>query len=69
LLVASGLKVPGFLVLMVLELVLSVWAERLGATPWHPHHIAERHGLLTIIGRGNPTQGTDAEEAESSLTH
>jgi low temperature requirement protein LtrA len=25
------------------------WAERAGATAWHPHHIAERYGLFTII--------------------
>jgi low temperature requirement protein LtrA len=52
LLVPIGLKVPGFLLLMVLELMLPMWAERSGATPWHPHHIAERYGLLTIIVLG-----------------
>jgi low temperature requirement protein LtrA len=33
-------------------LAVPAWAERAGATPWHPHHIAERHGLLTIIVLG-----------------
>jgi low temperature requirement protein LtrA len=28
------------------------WAERAGATPWHPHHIAERYGLLVVIVLG-----------------
>ncbi len=25
------------------------WAERVNPTTWHPHHIAERYGLFTII--------------------
>ena len=25
------------------------WAERTAPTSWHPHHIAERYGLFTII--------------------
>ncbi len=52
LLVPSGLQMLGFLLLMALELMLPLWAERSGATPWHPHHIAERYGLLTIIVLG-----------------
>ena len=31
---------------------MPVWAERAGATPWHPHHIAERYGLFTLIVLG-----------------
>ena len=38
-----------FLVLVVLELLVPPWAERHGATSWHPHHIAERYALFTII--------------------
>ncbi len=34
------------------ELCIPAWAERSGTTPWHPHHIAERYGLLTIIVLG-----------------
>jgi low temperature requirement protein LtrA len=30
------------------------------ATPWHPHHIAERYGLLTIITLGEGVIGTVA---------
>ena len=41
--------VATFLVLVVLELLVPTWAERRGATAWHPHHIAERYALLTII--------------------
>lgn len=29
-----------------------------GATPWHPHHIAERYALLTIIALGETVFGT-----------
>jgi low temperature requirement protein LtrA len=32
-----------------LELAVPRWAERARATNWHPHHIAERYGLFTII--------------------
>jgi len=38
-----------FVVLAILELSVPRWAERSGATNWHPHHIAERYGLFTII--------------------
>jgi len=43
---------PGFLTLIVLELLVPVWTQRDTAMPWHPHHIAERFGLLTIIVLG-----------------
>lgn len=42
----------GFVVLAPLDMLVPVWAERAGATPWHPHHIAERYGLLTLIVLG-----------------
>jgi low temperature requirement protein LtrA len=38
-----------FAVLVVLEGIVPYWAERTGMTTWHPHHIAERYGLFTII--------------------
>ena len=38
-----------FFVLVVGELSIPRWAERRGRTSWHPHHIAERYGLFTII--------------------
>jgi low temperature requirement protein LtrA len=41
--------VPVFLVLAALELAVPAWAERAAPTTWHPHHIAERYGLFTII--------------------
>ncbi|QDU69815.1 Bacterial low temperature requirement A protein (LtrA) [Planctomycetes bacterium Pla86] len=38
-----------WLLLVPAELGVPVWAERAGATSWHPHHITERYGLMTII--------------------
>ena len=43
------LAVPGFLVLAIADVAVPLWAERSGGTTWHPHHIAERYGLFTII--------------------
>jgi low temperature requirement protein LtrA len=40
---------PIFIGLVVLELAVPLWAERRRPTTWHPHHIAERYGLFTII--------------------
>jgi low temperature requirement protein LtrA len=42
-------QLPLFAILAVLELAVPRWAERAKATNWHPHHIAERYGLFTII--------------------
>ena len=42
-------QLPLFAILAVLELAVPRWAERARATNWHPHHIAERYGLFTII--------------------
>ncbi|WP_433516044.1 low temperature requirement protein A [Nonomuraea sp. CA-143628] len=51
----SKLALPGggpvwlFIVCAVLDLSVPPIAERTGSTSWHPHHIAERYGLFTII--------------------
>ena len=44
--------VPGFVLGAALEVAVPVLAERVTATTWHPHHIAERYGLFTIIVLG-----------------
>ncbi|ABS03422.1 low temperature requirement protein A [Kineococcus radiotolerans] len=41
-----------FVLLALAELAVPVWAERRGPTPWHPHHVAERYGLFTLIVLG-----------------
>ncbi len=49
--------------LLLVELSGPVIAERnrrRGGTPWHPHHIAERYGLLVIITLGEGVFGTVA---------
>jgi low temperature requirement protein LtrA len=47
--------------LVVLELSGPFIAEHIdGGTPWHPHHIAERYGLLAIIALGEVLLGTVA---------
>ncbi|MBK9241771.1 MAG: low temperature requirement protein A [Acidobacteria bacterium] len=50
--VAAVWSGPVFLMLVALELAVPAWAERAGATTWHPHHIAERYGLLVVIVLG-----------------
>jgi low temperature requirement protein LtrA len=42
----------GFVVLVVAELAVPVWAEAVGRTSWHPLHMAERYGLFTLIVLG-----------------
>jgi low temperature requirement protein LtrA len=47
--------------LLLIELGGPYLAERrYGGTPWHAHHIAERYGLLAIIGLGEGVVGTVA---------
>ncbi|MBL7500751.1 low temperature requirement protein A [Frankia sp. CNm7] len=46
---------------LLIELGGPIVAERrFGGTPWHPHHIAERHGLMVIIALGEGLIGTMA---------
>ncbi|WP_419994690.1 low temperature requirement protein A [Streptomyces boninensis] len=42
----------GFVVLVIADLAVPVFAERGVSTAWHPHHIAERYSLFTIIVLG-----------------
>ena len=42
----------GFLLGAVLELTVPIVAERPAPTSYHPHHIAERYGLFTVIVLG-----------------
>jgi low temperature requirement protein LtrA len=46
---SDGVLLAAFVALAILELSVPLWAERPRATHWHPHHIAERYGLFTII--------------------
>jgi low temperature requirement protein LtrA len=42
----------GIIVFAIGELLVPVLAERARNIPWHPHHIAERYLLFTIIVLG-----------------
>jgi low temperature requirement protein LtrA len=47
--------------LALVEFAAPILAERMdGGTPWHAHHIAERHGLFAIIALGEGVVGTVA---------
>ncbi|MEO7911872.1 MAG: low temperature requirement protein A [Roseiflexaceae bacterium] len=45
-------QLMAFIILVIVELTLPVWAERPNNTTWHAEHIAERFGLFTIIVLG-----------------
>ncbi|MFJ8917764.1 low temperature requirement protein A [Amycolatopsis sp. NPDC102389] len=53
----DSLGLPSFFLLLVAELAVPVIAERKRWTGWHPHHIAERYGLFTIIVLGESILG------------
>ncbi len=56
-----GLHVAFALLLALVEISGPSLAERKdGGTPWHAHHMSERHGLLTIIALGEGVVGTVA---------
>jgi low temperature requirement protein LtrA len=54
LLLPEDWQLVAFLVLVVAELAVPIWAERAegGPTTFHPHHIVERYGLFTLIVLG-----------------
>ncbi|MDW4573186.1 low temperature requirement protein A [Microbacterium sp. M3] len=54
-----GITMACAVTLILFELAGPLFAEkRFGPTPWHPHHIAERYGLLVIITLGEVILGT-----------
>jgi hypothetical protein len=62
----------GFAVLAPAELLVPLWAEHRRPTTWHPHHIAERFGLLTLIVLGesvlSATTAIQVAADETALT-
>lgn len=48
----EGIRLAAFVVFALLEMAVPVWAESRHGTTWHPHHIAERYGLFTLIVLG-----------------
>ena len=65
-------KILVFTGLALLEVYLPIYAQRFGLTPWHPHHMAERHAGFTIIVLGEvllaTTQGISAVLDNHGLT-
>lgn len=49
-----------FLVMAIAEMCVPIYAEKDFVTSWHPHHIAERFGLFTIIVLGEAIAASTA---------
>ena len=47
-----SVSIPAWVVLMLAEFAVPVFAERAVPTTWHPHHLAERYSLFFIIVLG-----------------
>ncbi|MFI9581974.1 low temperature requirement protein A [Streptomyces sp. NPDC052236] len=71
----ADMRMPVFALLALCDTAVPVWAETAGGTAWHPHHIAERFGLFTLIVLGESVlaattavqQALDAREATAGL--
>jgi low temperature requirement protein LtrA len=59
----------GFTVLFVVELLVPYWAGRAGKLPFHPHHIAERYGLFTLIVLGETVSAATVAIQEAMAEH
>jgi low temperature requirement protein LtrA len=54
-----GVTFACVIVLILIEMIGPIYAEfARSGTPWHPHHIAERYGLMVIIALGEGLLGT-----------
>lgn len=56
----TGVQIGVFVLLAVLEMCVPPWAERRRGTRWHPHHVAERYALFTIILLGESVLASTA---------
>ena len=50
-------QTPALFVFILAELLMPLWARAAQSLNWHPHHISERYGLLTIIVLGEGVLG------------
>ncbi len=58
---SSAVAITFGVILVFIEMMGPVLAERrAGGTPWHAHHIAERHSLFAIVALGEGVVGTVA---------
>lgn len=58
-----------FVVLAAAELSVPVLAERTTQSTWHPHHIAERYGLFTLIVLGETVAAATVAVQEALDEH
>jgi low temperature requirement protein LtrA len=58
--VPDSARLTGIIMMIVAELSVPVWAQAAGMTPWHPHHIAERYELFTLIVLGESVAAATA---------
>ena len=72
----TSLQTPALFLFIAAELLMPVWARSEQFDNWHPAHIAERYGLLTIIVLGEGVVGvsntiqyflTNSSSAASSI--
>ena len=71
----EGWHMPLFPVFCLFDMAIPIWAEVVGQTAWHPHHIAERYGLFTLIVLGESVlaatiavqEALDSREATGGL--
>ncbi|MFI6639364.1 low temperature requirement protein A [Streptomyces sp. NPDC050504] len=69
LLVPDSARNWAFVALFLCELSVPALAERDHQTPWHPHHIAERYGLFTIIVLGETIAAATVAVQEALNEH
>lgn len=53
----ASIQMPALFIFILAELLMPFWARAAQSLNWHPHHIAERYGLLTIIVLGEGVLG------------
>ncbi|MFF7984730.1 low temperature requirement protein A [Streptomyces sp. NPDC007901] len=58
-----------FLVMAIAELSVPLYAEKDCSTSWHPHHIAERFGLFTIIVLGETIAAATVAVRSAAAEH
>lgn len=57
----------GFALLAAAEIAVPYWAGRAGRIPFHPHHIAERYGLFTLIVLGETVSAATVAVQEATV--
>jgi low temperature requirement protein LtrA len=57
----------GFAVLVAAEIAVPYWAGRAARMPFHPHHIAERYGLFTLIVLGETVSAATVAVQEATV--